>query len=134
AGGGWPGPGEVCGVPRALADAARWCSDPDPVHAMVTEAVHRRLATVAQLRDELNHGPRAGGALLRRALDDLTEGTRTAQWSALHGVLAGSAVLPVIQWQPNLVGLRDRQPLPRPGGWIDEVGIALEVDAREYGI
>ena len=127
-------PGEVCAVPRAVADAARWCTDIEPVRAMVTEALQLRLATVGDLRDELDHGPRAGGALLRRALDELTAGPGTAHWSALHRVLADSPVLPSVRWQPTLVGRLDRRPLPQPSGWLDEVGIALEVDSREHRI
>jgi hypothetical protein len=124
--------GEVCAVPRAVADASRWCTDVDPVRTMVGEALQARVATVAQLREELDHGPRAGGAFLRRVLDELAAEARSAHWTALHGVLADSPVLPPIRWQPTLVGRSDRQPLPRPAGWLDEVGTALEVDAREH--
>ena len=123
---------ELCCVARAVADAARWCPTPPAVRALVAEAVHRRLATVDHLRRELDQGPRAGGALLRRALDEVTAGGHPAPGTELREVLARSAVLPAISWNAPLVGLADGQPLPTPDGWIDETGVALEVDSRGY--
>ena len=122
---------EVCCVARAVADAARWCPTPRAVRALVAEAVQRRLATMDHLRRELDEGPRAGGALLRRALTEVTAGALPAPEAELREILSRSVVLPAISWNALLVGLADGQPLPTPDGWIDETGVALEVDSRE---
>lgn len=118
----------VCGVARAVADAARWCATPRAVQALVAEALHRQLTTVERLRHELERGPRAGTALLRRALDDLVAAQPLPE-AALRAALSASSILPSIRWNPPLVGLPDRRRLPRPDGWIEEAGLALEVDS-----
>jgi hypothetical protein len=69
--------------------------------------------------------------LLRRVLDELSGDSRPAHWSVLRAILADSQVLPELMWRPAIVGRRDRRPLPRPGAWLEEVGIAVEVEAAE---
>lgn len=62
---------------RATADAARHLRDADDVAALVTECVRRELATVDDLRRELDDGPSRGSRFLRVALD----GARLGAWS-----------------------------------------------------
>lgn len=120
----------VVSVARAVADEARRMPSLRAVRAMVAEAVQRNLATVPHLVAELEQGRRNGSALLRRAVDEVAAGTRSAPEAELREVLARSAVLPQIWWNPRL-RLPDGTTLT-PDGWIPESGIALEVDSREY--
>lgn len=122
---------EVCSVPRSVADAARSSRDLSTVRAFVAEAVQRRKTTVAELFVELDSGPVKGSALFRTALAEIAAGARSAPEAEFRSVLARSDVLPAIRWNPRLIAA-DGARLPSPDGWIAEVGIALEVDSREY--
>jgi hypothetical protein len=122
---------EVCAIARAAADAARASRRLREVRAFVGEVVQRRLTTLPELVDELRDGPAAGSAVLRRVLDDLAAGVRSAPEAEFRDLIQRSKVLPPVLWNAPLVsaaGLR----LPTPDGWIQDVGIALEVDSREH--
>jgi hypothetical protein len=122
---------QICSVARAVADAARASTDLGDVRACVAESVQRRLTTVRDLFVELDDGPLRDSGLLRRALADIAAGARSAPEADLRDVLSTSKILPTVLWNPRLTtaeGVR----LPTPDGWIAEVGIALEVDSREY--
>jgi hypothetical protein len=117
----------VCSLARALADTARWHPDATTVRALVAEAIQRRFTTVEALRTETAAGQRNGSALLRITLDELARGTRNAPEQQLRTALLQSRELPHIVWNPQLVGA-DGRGLPWVDGWIDDVGIGLEVD------
>ncbi|MEN3305867.1 MAG: hypothetical protein V7603_2069 [Micromonosporaceae bacterium] len=117
----------VCSLARAVADSARWCPEVTMVRALVSEAIERRFTTVEALRAESSAGRRNGSALLRATLDELAGGTRHAPEQDLRTALLQSRELPRIAWQPQLVGA-DGRGLPWVDGWIDEVGIGIEVD------
>jgi hypothetical protein len=121
----------VCSVVRAVADAARASADLTEVRACVAEAVQGRRTTPAELFAELDGGPTPRSALLRSALAEIAAGARSAPEAELRAALAESDVLPVIHWNPRLVAA-DGTRMPTPDGWIVEVGIALEMDSREY--
>ncbi|MEJ3743373.1 hypothetical protein WEI85_08810 [Actinomycetes bacterium KLBMP 9797] len=122
---------QVVSPARAAADTARMCEDLRAVRAIVAESVQRRLTTVPQLRAELTAGSRKGSGLLRQAIDEVSDGVRSAPEASLRDIAQATAALPPILWNPTLVTL-DGVELPTPDGWIDEVGIALEVDSREH--
>jgi len=42
-----------------------------------------------------------------------------------------SKILPRMRWNPHLVAL-DGSRLPTPGGYLEDVGIAVEVDSQEF--
>jgi hypothetical protein len=121
----------VVSIARAVADTARTCDDLRAVRAFVADVVQRRLATVAQLHVELELAKRNGTLLLRQALLDLGEGVRSAPEAALKDIFDASSVLVGTRWNPILV-TASGEPLPTPDAWIDEVGIAVEVDSREH--
>jgi len=130
----WPmrnGGAAICRPARAVVDAARLCADHRAVRAMVAEVVQRRLATVDELATELKAARRNGSAALRRAVAEVAAGTRSLPEAELRGALSESTVLPAIPWNPRLVTTGGAA-LPTPDGWLDDVGIALEVDSREY--
>jgi hypothetical protein len=120
-------PVALCSLPRALADTARWYPDATTIRALVAEAVERRFTTVDALRAESLAGQRNGSALLRITLDELARGTRNPPEQDLRTALLQSRELPRIVWNPRLVSA-DGRGLPWVDGWIDDVGIGLEVD------
>lgn len=122
---------EVCSIVRATADAARRSRSLREVRAFVGEVVQRRLTTVSELDDELRDGPTAGSALLRRVLQDLGAGVRSAPEAEFRDLLRRSRLLPAVHWNPQLAAA-DGTRLPTPDGWIQEVGIAMEVDSQEH--
>lgn len=122
---------QVVSPARAAADTARMCEDIRTVRALVAESVQRRLATVPQLRVELAAGSRKGSGLLRQAIDEVSDGVRSAPEASLREIAQATAALPPVLWNPRLVTLNGEE-LPTPDGWIDDVGIALEVDSREH--
>jgi hypothetical protein len=121
----------LASVARAVADTARTCDDLRSVRAMVAESVQRQLTTVAQLREELDSGARKGSALMREALEEVADGVRSAPEAQLRQIVETTSALPAVLWNPALATVSG-QSLPTPDGWIDDVGIALEVDSREH--
>ncbi|MEJ3746574.1 type IV toxin-antitoxin system AbiEi family antitoxin domain-containing protein [Actinomycetes bacterium KLBMP 9797] len=125
------GPYTVCSVARAVADAARQLNDLRAVRALVAEAVQRRFTDVPSLRRELDAAQTHRTRLLRVAVNEVDQGVRSAPEAELAADLKTSSILPTVQWNPTLVA-DDGSELPGPDGWIQESGIALEVDSREY--
>lgn len=72
-----PGPA-LAPVARAAVDHARRLTRLDDVRAVVAEVVQRDLATVEQLRAEVELGGRNGRALVRRAVLEVTAGSQSA--------------------------------------------------------
>lgn len=64
----------ACSLPRAVADAGRWCGDLGALRALVDEVTGDGRTTVDTLRQELDGGPAAGSALLRAVLGSPTAG------------------------------------------------------------
>ncbi|MEV0267521.1 hypothetical protein AB0H43_01970 [Hamadaea sp. NPDC050747] len=130
------GPTEIAGlrvapVARAVADAARDLIDLRTTRAMVTEAVQRQFASLAELTVELTEGPRRGSADLRRAIADVAGGARSAPEAELRDLCRTSRILPPVLWNPTLADV-DGVRLPTPDGWIDDAGLAIEVDSKEF--
>jgi hypothetical protein len=121
----------VCSVARAVADAARFSNDLREVRAFVAEAIQRGLTTVAAVRRELRLAASHRTRLLRAALNEVDAGARSAPEAELADELDGSRVLPRVVRNPRL-STPHGEILPSPDGWIEESGIAIEVDSREY--
>jgi hypothetical protein len=125
------GPVAFCGVARAVADVCRRSSSLQDARAVVAESVQRGKITVSALLDELGNGPVRGSALLRRCIAEIAGGVRSAPEAEARELLARSRILPAILWNPRLQAA-DGTVLPTPDGWVTTVGIALEIDSREY--
>jgi hypothetical protein len=121
----------LCSIARAVADAARQLDDLRDVRAVVAEAVQSGRTTVSALRRELDLAGSHRTRLFRVALNEVSGGARSAPEAELAEELARSRVLPVVAWNVALIAL-DGTALPTPDGWIDDTGIAIEVDSREY--
>jgi hypothetical protein len=124
---------KVCHPARAVADTARTCRSLATVRAMVAQVVQEDMATVSQLHAELGRSRRNGSAVLRTALAEVADGVRSAAEAALRTTLSRSRLLPAIAWNPALVTADGRR-LPTPDAWIEQVGLAIEVDSREFHI
>jgi hypothetical protein len=116
-------------APRAVADAARWLTDLGDVRAVVARAVQRGTCSIELLAEELEHGPRQGSALLRRALAEVADGVRSAAEGPLHALIK-QARLPKPMFNPRL--FLGRAFLASPDCWWPESGVAAEVDSRAW--
>jgi hypothetical protein len=114
-------------LPRAVGDAARRLRREADVVALVTEVVQRGLASVAELEEELDRGSRRGSALFRDAVRAAAAGARSGPEADLARLLE-SAGIPNVLYNAVLVtesGLH----VATPDAWLDDVGLALEVDS-----
>jgi hypothetical protein len=117
-------------VPRAVADAARGLDRFDDVRAVVCESVQRRSCSVAELMAELDAGPSAGSALLRRALAEVGDGVRSVA-EADFRVLILASDLPRPVFNASLFEA-DGTFIATVDAWWKEAGVAAEVDSRAY--
>ncbi|GAA3397913.1 hypothetical protein [Cryptosporangium minutisporangium] len=121
----------MCSLARAGADAARAGYARRDVRAFLSEIVQRRRATVEQLDAEWRGGPIRGSKVLGAVLAEVRDGVRSAPEAELRELTGLSVILPPIHWNPLLTGA-DGSRLPSPDGWIEDVGLALEVDSDEF--
>lgn len=116
-------------VPRAVADAVRPMADLADVRAVVAEAVQRGRCSIAQLAEELAHGPKRDSALLREALAEVAEGVRSAAEADLRALIA-KARLPTPMFNPRLIV--NGEFLAKPDCWWPESGVAGEADSQAW--
>jgi len=115
---------------RAVADTARGTDSLRDVRAVVADAVQRRACQVQDLAAELTAGPSAGSALFKLALADVAGGIRSVAEADLKDLLA-KAKIPAPLFNPALYDT-DGTFIARPDAWWPELGIAIEVDSREW--
>ncbi|RJK97800.1 hypothetical protein [Vallicoccus soli] len=119
----------VAPLARALADACRASTAPRSTRALVVAAVQRGCPLDA-LRRELEEGPIKHSALLRSVLEEVGAGVRSiAEVDARR--LVRRARLPEPLWNADLLDLQGRF-LARPDGYWPEVGVAWQIDSREW--
>jgi hypothetical protein len=125
------GPLTLCSPARALVDTLRECGGGRDAQAAVVAAVQRRLVRLDDLADEVEAGPVRASAGARRAVAV----ARTGVWSVAEAdaltVLATSRILPRVWPNPRLLDAEGRS-LPTPDGFIDDVGLAIQVHSRRY--
>ena len=124
-------PLQIASPARAVAETARLLRTPDDVTALVLEAVQRGVASIPALRHELEAGGRNRSALLRRSLAVAELGVWSLPESGFEAALARSRVLPPLMVNPELRTLEGER-LPTPDGWLDDVGLALEVHSLRW--
>jgi hypothetical protein len=127
-----PVPGEwpLAPVTRAVLDFARRRSDRNEVRAALAEVVQRKKCTPIELNLELNSGSRRGTALPREVLAEISDGVRSVAEAAARELVLQSG-LPTPLWNPSLYDSTDRL-LAIPDAWFDEVGLAWEIDSKEW--
>jgi hypothetical protein len=96
----------------------------------VIEAVQQRLVTLAELRHELEAGPRQGSLALRAALTEAEQHAWSVPEADLAALIRTSKVLPAIWANPVLHAGEVR--LPTPDAWFDDVGLAVQVHSKRY--
>lgn len=114
---------------RAVADAVRDLISLRDVRAVVADAVQRGSCEVGQLYTELTAGPNTGSALFREALTDVADGVRSAAEADLKDLLARSG-LPMPLFNP-MVFAGDTF-VAQPDAWWPELGVAVEVDSKQW--
>jgi very-short-patch-repair endonuclease len=115
---------------RAVADTALTCRMFEPVRALVTAAVQRRLCTPEQLADELEAGPRNGSAFLRRAVADVLLGAESISEAELADLLRGARV-PAFELNVPIMNPTGRVVAVADALWR-ELRAVLEVDSRQH--
>jgi hypothetical protein len=115
---------------RAVADAVRGMASLRDVRVVVADAVQRDKSTIKTLAAELGEGPVKGSALFREALADVADGVRSAAEGDLRDLLARSR-LPMPLFNASLYDENGKF-VARPDAWWPKLGIAVEVDSREW--
>ncbi|MBW0107129.1 hypothetical protein [Pseudonocardia sp. KRD291] len=115
---------------RAVLDACRRLRLRDQVRATIAEAVQTGRCGVAELAAELAAGSQRGSALPRQILAEVSAGARSAAEAAVVDLLRGAGIAEPMcnAW------------LYRPDGtflacvdlWFADVGLAWEIDSREF--
>ncbi len=120
----------VAPLVRALLDAARRLPTLDQVRALLAEAVQRELVTPEALAVEAKAGSRRGIARCRVVLEEMNANVHSPAESWAYR-LAQNSDLPAMQWNVRLLG-PDGKLLGIPDGWMDDVGLAWQIDSTEY--
>ena len=121
---------DVAPVARAVSDAARRMPRGRDVLAIVTEAVQRGMATVDDLRRELDEGQMRGSHYLREAVRAVSEGAHSAPEADLIALLTGAGI-PHVMTNVRLVTSRGEF-IAVADVWLDDVALALEVDSVSH--
>jgi hypothetical protein len=123
------GPVRYALLPRAVADAVRDMTSLRDVRAVVADAVQRGNCQIQDLVTELTAGPNIGSALFREALTDVADGIRSTAEADLKDLLVKSG-LPMPLFNPSVYA--DDTFIAKPDAWWPELGLAVEVDSREW--
>lgn len=130
-----PSPIWVAGLPcasvaRTAVDSGRWSDNPRDVRALVAEAVQRGRCDVEELVEELDQANAKWTRSVRSALADVVPGVRSvAEGDARRLVIR--AGLPEPRWNVS-VHAPDGTFLACPDAWWDELGVAWQIDSREW--
>lgn len=114
---------------RAVVDACRTTTSLRAARALAAEALGAGLVRIHELDVELAAGGSAGSQLLRRAVEDLRAGTRSAPEAEFRDLVL-AARLPEPLWNHDLYAPDGRR-IARPDGWWPE-GVAWESDSQEW--
>jgi very-short-patch-repair endonuclease len=117
-------------VERCVVDACLGLQRLDDVRAVVSRSVQRGRTTVDRLVVALDEAPQRGSGLLRRALDEVAEGARSAPEAALARALRGATLPP---YRLNAEVHDDSGTwLARGDVVIEELKLLVEVDGQRW--
>ncbi len=123
------GPLRYALAPRAVGDTVRWMNSLRDVRAVVADAVQRRRCELRELAHELNAGPMRESALFREALNEVVGGSRSTAEAELRALIIKAGLeLPLF----NASVYDGDEFIATPDAWYPELGIAIEVDSREW--
>lgn len=114
---------------RAVADTARALTGLREVRAVVAGAVQGRHCPVFLLADELEAGPKQRSGLLRRAIAEVSDGTRSVTEAEFRD-LVRRARLPMPMFNARIFA--GGALLAVADAWWPDAGVAAEIDSREW--
>lgn len=118
---------------RAVVDAARSCASLRDVRGLVMAAMNAKHTNCETLRTELEAGPRRGSALARRALDDWSDGARSAPEAEVADALRAEVRarrLPPFLLNPNVYD--GAILLGAPDVYVPGCALGGETDSRRH--
>jgi len=115
---------------RAILDAVRREQRLDVVRGILADALQRRICDVDAIAAELRHLRLRGTAVPRAVLQEVREGVRSVAEAWARALIRRSS-LPPPQWNVELRG-RSGQRLAVVDAWWDDVGLAWEIDSKEF--
>ena len=116
-------------IPRAVTDAALQAGTERDMRAIVAAGVHRGKCPLDDLVAELGRSRLRGSAMLRSAIADMAVGIMSSPEGDLMELVSRSG-LPTPLYNPRLY--LNGEFLAMPDAWWEAVGVAAEVDSREY--
>jgi hypothetical protein len=125
------GPLRISCVARAVVDAAAWTADDRAARAIVLDACERRLVRLDDLQSWVAARGRPGSARLGRFLAEAAAGSWSVPESDLLQLMRRSRRLPPVMANPTL-RTSDGRLLTSPDLWLDDVGMAVMVQSREF--
>jgi hypothetical protein len=125
-----PGRWPLAPIARAALDGARRLTARDEVRALLAEVVQRGRCSPAELNAELAEGGGRGTRLPREVLLEISDGVRSAAEADARAIAQRSG-LPAPLWNAKLYD-RYGQFIAMPDAWFDDVGMAWEIDSREF--
>jgi hypothetical protein len=125
-----PGRWPLAPIPRAALDAARRLAARDEVRALIAEVVQRGRCSPAELNAELADGSGRGTRLPREVLVEISDGVRSVAEADAREIAQCSG-LPAPLWNAKLYDPHGRF-IAMPDAWFDAVGMAWEIDSREF--
>ncbi|WP_246632089.1 hypothetical protein [Pseudonocardia nigra] len=125
-----PGRWPLAPIARAVLDFARRIRERDQVRSAIAEVVQRNRCTPAQLHAEVEAGSGRGTKLPREVLTEISDGVRSVAEANARALVRRSA-LPAPMWNVKLYDRAGRF-LAMPDAWFDDVGLAWEIDSKEW--
>lgn len=120
----------VAPVARAGLDFCRRSGDRDQIRSVLAEIVQTGRASPAELSAELEAGSGRGTAVPRAVLREIVGGVRSVAEAKARELLMETA-LPAPMWNARLVDAGGAH-LATVDAWFDNVGLAWEIDSREF--
>lgn len=114
---------------RAVGDTVRGMDSLREVRGVVADAVQRKRCELGELVAELNAGPTRGAALFREVLGEVIGGSRSAAEAELRALIIRAGLeMPLF----NASVYDGERFIATPDAWYPDLGIAIEVDSREW--
>jgi hypothetical protein len=117
-------------LPRACINAARRLRTEGEIAELLSDAVQRKLCTVAELSAELEASSRRHTALPRRVLRAVADGVHSAAELAAKRMW-NSTGLPVPMWNVEIY-TDDGLFLGKADCWLDDVAMVWEIESTEW--
>ena len=125
-----PGRWPLAPIARAALDGARRLEIRDEIRALLAEVVQRGRCSPAELNAELAGGSGRGTRLPREVLREVSDGVRSVAEADARAIAQRSG-LPAPLWNAKLYDRYGRF-IAMPDAWFDDVGMAWEIDSREF--